>query len=286
MQCPNCAPGTMRDLSVTPPRCLECGAVLVPAPPSTPPSFGSMETDVEEDDFGFEEYETYDDLLASQEEVERLESGDYDDFLDEFLDDEAPYRLSSNEMREETLRASLVTDDISPPESPPSNTMGDDVSDERCVPLGAETTVSDKPVVPPSFPLRTLLWNIADLGGGPSGTLPVRKPWTIAALAHVIRTANADIVTILELKKKGGIRLVEPKPPAQMKQHTGRGGSGTKLPVLMQLAATFVEPPDYEVRTAPGTLVGQVAEREAALLNDLAKHFAEHVRRTLWPRDE
>ncbi|WP_434348019.1 OTU domain-containing protein [Myxococcus virescens] len=262
MQCPNCAPGTMRDLSVTPPRCLECGAVLVPEPPSTPPSFGSMET-----------------------EIERLESGDYDDVLDDFLDDEEPYRLSSSEMRDETLRASLVTDDITPPESPPSNTMGDDVAEERCVPLGAETTVSDKPVVPPSFPLRTLLWNIADLGGGPSGTLPVRKPWTIAALAHVIRTANADIVTILELKKKGGIRLVEPKPPVPMKQHTGRGGSGMKLQVLMSLASAFVEPDGYRVKTASDALVGQIAEQEAALLNDLAKHFAEHVRRTIWPRD-
>ncbi|QDE85037.1 hypothetical protein [Myxococcus xanthus] len=271
MQCPNCAPGTMRDLSVTPPRCLECGAVLVSAPPSTPPPLDSMGADFEED---------------AQEEVERLESGDYDDVLDDFLDDEESYRLSSNEMRDETLRASLVTDDITPPESPPSNTMGDDVAEERCVPLGAETTVSDKPVVLPSFPLRTLLWNIADLGGGPSGTLPVRKPWTIAALAHVIRTANADIVTILELKKKGGIRLVEPKPPVQMKQHTGRGGSGTKLPVLMRLASAFVEPDGYQVKTAPDTLVGQIAEQEAALLNDLAKHFAEHVRRTIWPRDE
>ncbi|WAM24496.1 OTU domain-containing protein [Myxococcus sp. NMCA1] len=271
MQCPNCALGTMRDLSVTPPRCLECGAVLVSAPPSTPPPLDSMGADFEED---------------AQEEVERLESGDYDDVLDDFLDDEESYRLSSNEMRDETLRASLVTDDITPPESPPSNTMGDDVAEERCVPLGSETTVSDKPVVPPSFPLRTLLWNIADLGGGPSGTLPVRKPWTIAALAHVIRTANADIVTILELKKKGGIRLVEPKPPVPMKQHTGRGGSGTKLPVLMRLASAFVEPNGYQVKTAPDTLVGQIAEQEAALLNDLAKHFAEHVRRTIWPRDE
>ncbi|NVJ02695.1 hypothetical protein HV824_31880 [Myxococcus sp. AM009] len=286
MQCPNCAPGTMRDLSVTPPRCLECGAVLVPAPPSTQSPFGSMETDVEEEDFEFEEYETYEDLLASQEEVERLESGDYDDVLDDFLDDEEPHRLSSDEMREETLRASLVTDDLTPPESPPSNAMSDDVAEERCVPLGVETTVSDKPVVPPSFPVRMLLWNIADLGGGPSGTLPVRKQWTIDALAHVIRTANADIVTILELKKKGGIRLVEPKPPAQMKQHTGRGGSGTKLPVLMRLAAAFVEPRGYQVKTASGAEVGQVAAREAALLNDLAKHFSERVRRTLWPRDE
>ncbi|NOJ79374.1 OTU domain-containing protein [Myxococcus xanthus] len=263
MQCPNCAPGTMRDLSVTPPRCLECDAVLVPAPPITPPSHGSMEA-----------------------EVERLESGDYDDVLDDFLDDEEPHRLSSDEMRDETLRASLVTDDITPPESPPSNTMGDDVAEERCVPLGAETTVSDKPVVPPSFPLRTLLWNIADLGGGPSGTLPVRKPWTIAALAHVIRTANADIVTILELKKKGGIRLVEPKPPTPMKQHAGRGSSGMKLPVLMRLASAFVEPEGYRVKIASESLVGQLAAQEAALLNDLAKHFAEHVRRTIWPRDE
>ncbi|WIG98857.1 hypothetical protein [Myxococcus sp. SDU36] len=286
MQCPNCAPGTMRDLSVTPPRCLECGAVLVPAPSSTQSSFGSMETDVEEEDFEFEEYATYEDLLASQEEVERLESGDYDDVLDDFLDDDEPYRLSSDEMREETLRASLATDDLTPPEPPPSNTMSDDVAEERCVPLGAETTVSDKPVVPPSFPLRMLLWNIADLGGGPSGTLPVREQWTIDALAHVIRTANADIVTILELKKKGGIRLVEPKPPTEMKQNTGRGSSGKKLPVLMQLATAFVEPTGYQIKKASGTEVGQIAAREAALLNDLAKHFSELVRRTLWPRDE
>ncbi|MCY1020096.1 OTU domain-containing protein [Pyxidicoccus sp. MSG2] len=212
---------------------------------------------------------------------ELFEGDAYDAVLEE-LDSQGSHRLSFDELSGETLRAASA-DAIMPPLEAPPEPMEDDLVEERWVPPGEETTVSDKPVLPPSFPLRVLLWNIADLGGGPSGTLPVRKQWTISALAHVIRVAKPDVATILELKKKGGARLVEPKRPVPMQQNAGRSGSGKKLAELVRLARHFVEPGGYNVKYAAPNEVARVTELEAALLNDLARFFSARVRRTIWP---
>ncbi|MCP3166452.1 hypothetical protein LZ199_26450 [Myxococcus sp. QH3KD-4-1] len=266
----------MIDTSSGTPRCSECGSVLVPAPVSSEP--------VSEDDVGIEMDDEPELGLGAMEEGsegEPFEGDEYDALLEELSSQDA-HRLSFGEIRDETLRAASA-DDIPPPLEAPSGQMEEDLVEERWVPPGEETTVSDRPVVPPSFPLRVLLWNIADLGGGPSGTLPVRKPWTISALAHVIRVANPDVATILELKKKGGARLVEPKRPEPMQQNAGRAGGGQKLAVLTQLAHRFIHPKGYNARLADGDAVGRIARLEEALLNDLAKFFSARVRRTIWP---
>src|SRR5215217_3439235 len=276
MVCPDCGSNMMIDTSSGTPRCSECDSVLVLAPLSSEP--------VSEDDVGIEmddEPELGANEMDDDPEGELLEGGRYNDFLEE-LGSRGARRLSFGEIRDETLRAALA-DDIPPPREAPSELMEDELVEARWVPPGEETTVSERTVVPPSFPLRVLLWNIADLGGGPSGTLPVRKQWTISALAHVIRVANPDVATILELKKKGGARLVEPKRPEPMQQNAGREGGGQKLPVLKQLASRFIHPEDYNPRYADEDEVGRIADLEAALLNDLAKFFSARVRRAIWP---
>ncbi|MFP2907006.1 hypothetical protein ACLESD_18565 [Pyxidicoccus sp. 3LFB2] len=204
MQCPSCGADSMDAGDPGSFQCAVCGFVVLP-------SHSEESTPDGEEDSGAD--------MEVQEEAQSLEEGWYDELLEELASQES-HRLSTSEMRDETLRASSA-ELVLPPQTPPPEEPQGMLEEERHVPLDAETTVSDTPVVARSFPLRVLLWNIADLGGGPSGTAPVRKPWTVSALAHVIRAANPDVVTILELKKRGGPRLVEPKKPSRWSSTRG-----------------------------------------------------------------
>ncbi|NTX34266.1 hypothetical protein HUA78_07440 [Myxococcus sp. CA033] len=219
-----------------------------------------------------------DETLAS------LMGDEYDKVL-ESLDSTDSHRLSNEQMHAQMLDVSSSEVVIPPLESPPE-ALRDARSEVRSVPLGAETTVADAPVLDRSFPLRVLLWNIADLGGGPSGTPAVRKQWTIDALAHVIRAANPDLVTILELKKKGGQRLVEPKPPVPPPPNRVRGDS------LTALWERFPVPKRYRKKAAASAVRNvapqdaedaAVREWQSEFANDLAKIFATRVRRAIWP---
>ncbi|MBK8235547.1 MAG: hypothetical protein IPK74_08340 [Deltaproteobacteria bacterium] len=67
-------------------------------------------------------------------------------------------------------------------------------------------------VSPPENPtLRALLWNIQDLGGGPSRG-PKRPPEVKQAIARIIWQCRADVVALLELKKSGK-QPARPEPP-------------------------------------------------------------------------
>ncbi|MBU8898348.1 hypothetical protein KRR26_22305 [Corallococcus sp. M34] len=262
MRCPNCGNDFMIDESSGSPKCTTCNADLIPT--------SGDEADTSQGDLTFEEALRDDDELRPEEVARELRAGSYDATLEELLEPEL-HRLSSTEMSAEIHRATSSPSLVASMEFP-TEELEDKLVEERRAPLGEETVVADKPVVPKSFPLRVLLWNIADLGGGPSGTLPVRKDWTISALAHIIRTASPDVATILELKKKGGMRLTEPKPPQPMQQSLGRRGKNL---ILDAVVTKYVAPLKLNSVSAQAV--------EGALLTDLARFFAARVRWAFWP---
>ncbi|MBJ6761808.1 hypothetical protein JGU66_13620 [Myxococcaceae bacterium JPH2] len=262
MQCPNCGNDFMIDESSGSPKCDTCKADLI-ADPTTGVDESMVEVTFDE--------APRNDVRRSQEAFRNhLLSSSYNGLL-------AEPRLSLEEMGEE-LRRATSGPSIVEPLVVPSEELEDVFDEERLAPLGEETVVADKPMVPKGFPLRVLLWNIADLGGGPSGTLPVRKPWTIAALAHIIRTARPDVATLLELKKMGPT-LREPKPFQKTHQNTVRakgGGTDKASTVPEKLAQGYVafgkgDPKLLSIR------LGEV------LLDYLAQLFSTRVSHTIWP---
>ncbi|MBX7084433.1 MAG: hypothetical protein K1X88_34825 [Nannocystaceae bacterium] len=69
--------------------------------------------------------------------------------------------------------------------------------------LDVHVGLSESVVSPPENPtIRALVWNIQDLGGGPSRG-PKRPPEVKQAIARIIWQCRADVVALLELKKSG-----------------------------------------------------------------------------------
>ncbi|MBV6323283.1 ubiquitin carboxyl-terminal hydrolase [Duganella sp. HSC-15S17] len=58
---------------------------------------------------------------------------------------------------------------------------------------------------PPPFDLRLQLWNVQDLGGGPSRTAHSRSDPVIEAIARIIARADADVTAIIEVHRKGAV---------------------------------------------------------------------------------
>lgn len=93
---------------------------------------------------------------------------------------------------------------------PLSSDMLDDGGD---VVMTCASNASPAPAEPlPPFDLRVQLWNLQDLGGGPSRG-PSRSEATIRAIAEIIHRADADVTAIIEVHRSGHAVSSNPKYP-------------------------------------------------------------------------
>lgn len=95
----------------------------------------------------------------------------------------------------------------------PTPLSSDMVHHDGGVVLACTSSTSAAPAEPlPPFDLRVQLWNLQDLGGGPSRG-PRRSDATIAAIAEIIHRADADVTAIIEVHRSGHGVSSNPKYP-------------------------------------------------------------------------
>ena len=93
--------------------------------------------------------------------------------------------------------------------------------------------------------IRILLWNLQDLGGGPSRG-PERPGWVIDRIASIISECDPDVIVILEVKKLGR----QPRAPAEpvISDRQTRSSKGREAEAAAELFQRLME--DYQKRLA------------------------------------
>lgn len=98
--------------------------------------------------------------------------------------------------------------------------------------------VTDTHNLPPRRGLRIVSWNLQDLGGGPSRG-PRRADHVIVRIATILTECNADIIAILEVKRRIYLppKPVSPEPPPRTR---GRDTTADVDAELQRRQAEFV----------------------------------------------
>jgi hypothetical protein len=135
----------------------------------------------------------------------------------------------------------------------------------QTVALNAVTTLAKPVPSPREYPLRCLLWNVANLGGK-FGYPKVRDDSVVDATAHIIHAADADVVVILELLGRG----TGERPPKEPVKPAVRGAREASNPLLDTLLGAFG--------------VGQSGKAMESLLGVIGRYFADRVQGAIWPK--